>query len=94
MKIIYDIDDTLIKSEIINGEYCNAQPMQEEIDILNKLYDKGNIIILHTGRHWNHYEITVKQCKDFGIKYHSIICGKPNGIYIDKDALITGKELL
>jgi hydroxymethylpyrimidine pyrophosphatase-like HAD family hydrolase len=94
MTYIYDIDDTIIKSDLINGEYCNAEPIQSEIDILNKLYDAGSKIMLHTGRHWNHYDITIEQLKQFGVKYHGLIMGKIPGIYIDKDALNTGKGLI
>lgn len=86
-KLIVDIDDTLIKSDLIDGEYCNARPIKEEISYLTKLYEKGYTIIIWTGRHWNHYEITKKQLEEFGVKYHELIMGKPPGIYIDRDAL-------
>jgi hypothetical protein len=85
MILSVDIDDTLIKSEFYEGEYINAKPMQEEIINLNALYGMGYTIILYTGRHWNHYEITKKQLKDFGIKYHELVMGKiPCEIIDDK----------
>jgi len=78
-----DIDDTLIQSELYEGEYINAKPMQKEIEGLNVLYELGYTIILYTGRHWGHYEITKNQLKEFGVKYHELICGKIIGDVID-----------
>jgi hypothetical protein len=78
-----DIDDTLVQSELYEGEYINAKPIVKEIEGLNILYELGYIIILYTGRHWRHYEITKAQLKEFGIKYHELIMGKIPGDTID-----------
>jgi FMN phosphatase YigB (HAD superfamily) len=83
MTLIFDIDDTLIKSEMYFFEYVNFQPIQDEIDALNEKYNEGHTIILFTGRHWNHYKITKEQLKKCGIKYHELIMSKPVGYYID-----------
>jgi hypothetical protein len=85
-----DIDDTLLIAEKDRCQACgsvvykNVKPIQNEIDLLNQLYDAGNIIILFTGRNWNKYEITKKQLQEFGIKHHELVMGKPQGIYIDR----------
>jgi len=90
MRLYIDIDDTLIKSQYrecgVCGRrsYLEATPIQEEIDLVNKAYAKGFTIILFTGRGWDCFEITKKQVNDFGIKHHSLVMGKPDGIYIDK----------
>jgi hypothetical protein len=83
MTYIFDIDDTLIKSELYNGEYVNIKPIQDEIDALNEKYNEGHIIILFTGRHWNHYTQTKAQLRNFNIQYHELIMSKPIGYYID-----------
>lgn len=90
MNLIIDIDDTLLKTSKSKCECCGRQiygemvPFQSEIDIVNDLFEKGNIIILFTGRNWDQYEITKKQLNDCGVKHHELVMGKPQGIYIDR----------
>jgi hydroxymethylpyrimidine pyrophosphatase-like HAD family hydrolase len=90
--LVVDLDDTLISSERIICKHCgrikyvNPRPIKKEIDRLNKLYKNGRIVIIHTARSWDYYELTKKQLSMFNIKYHELIMGKPQGIYIDKDA--------
>lgn len=100
---VIDIDDTLLlyfDSELPPQErgsverYKYAMPNDEEIKILNKLYRQGNTIILMSGRGWNQYDITVQQLKDFKIKYHELILGKPCGIWVDKDFKTSLKECI
>jgi hypothetical protein len=92
---IVDIDDTILmypdtyKPYHERGSqerYYQATPNKKEIKKLNKLW-VFNTIILFTGRGWHWMELTKKQLKEFGIKYDSLIMGKPPGIYIDKDSL-------
>jgi len=88
--IVIDIDDTLIiyPDNTLEGaaRYPFASPNVLEIDLCNKLFDQGHTIILHTGRNWNQYDLTVNQMDEIGIKYHELVMGKPQGIYIDKDS--------
>jgi hydroxymethylpyrimidine pyrophosphatase-like HAD family hydrolase len=90
--IVVDLDDTLISSERIickccgRIKYINPQPIKKEIDRLKKLYKDGRIVIIHTARSWDYYELTVKQLNMFGIRYNELIMGKPQGIYIDADS--------
>lgn len=96
---VVDIDDTLLKSEKKVCKHCNSviyfnhKPITEEIKFLNRLRRKGNIIILHTGRNWNQYQLTVRQLKECGILYHELVMGKPQGIYVDADAIKSLKEI-
>jgi len=84
-----DIDDTLLTGKVTRCDCCGGvkysdpQPIQGEINKVNAAYDSGVIIILHTGRGWNQYEITVTQLSDLGIKYNQLVMGKPPGPYID-----------
>ena len=84
-----DIDDTVLTSTITkcgccgNLTYSDPKPVQSEIKMVNQAHESGTIIILHTGRGWNQYKITVEQLKKFGIKYNQLVMGKPYGPYID-----------
>jgi hypothetical protein len=95
MNYVFDIDGTICtKAE--NFDYESSEPIKERIEIINSLYDSGNIIIMQTargmGRHSNNpqkaieefYAMTTQQLKEWGVKYHSLFLGKPAGdIYVD-----------
>ena len=95
---VVDIDDTLLISERYLSEgvvhYKNIKPISDEIAALNKLYDNGHKIILYTGRNSNCLLETIKQLKEFGIKFHKLVMDKPVGIYIDRDAKTSLKEFV
>ena len=100
--IIIDLDDTLLiypdshlPLEKRGGKerYIDAMPNNEEIKILNKLYEIKTIII-YTGRGWDQYEFTIRQLKIFNIKFHQLICGRPLGIFIDKDSKKSLSEVI
>jgi len=95
MKYVFDIDGTICKKEK-DEDYRLSKPIFERIEAINCLYDSGNTIILHTargmGRHDNDaaaatkqfYVMTKTQLSAWGIKYHSLIMGKPSGdVYVD-----------
>lgn len=95
MNYVIDIDDTLIlypdshkKIDERGGKerYKSAMPNLKEIEMNNYLYETGNNIILHTGRNWDQYNLTVDQLREMNIKYSQLVMGKPQGIYIDKDS--------
>jgi hydroxymethylpyrimidine pyrophosphatase-like HAD family hydrolase len=92
---VVDIDDTLLKSK---KEFCDCCGRvkytlfcvyENEIKKVNELYKKGNTIVLWTGRNWDCYDMTKQQLKKAGIKYHELVMGKPQGVYVDADALLT-----
>lgn len=99
MTLVVNIDNTLLKSNNSRCRHCgdkkyiNPQPIQSEIDMLNKKYKQGHTVILYTGRGWDQYEITILQLKKHGVKYNQLVCGKPVGVYVDKDAINSLKEL-
>jgi nicotinamidase-related amidase len=81
-KIIYvDIDDTICHGEG-KLKYENPEPIQINLDRINKLYDLGNTIIYWTARgcvsNKDWLEKTRKQLNNFGAKYHTLRVGKPN----------------
>ena len=85
-----DIDGTLCENTF--GAYEEAIPIEERIRKINRLYEKGNIINLYsargttTGIDWS--DLTTKQLKKWGVKYHSLKLGKPEAdLYIDDKAV-------
>jgi len=94
MIYVFDIDGTLCNNT--NGEYEKAIPYKDRIKHINLLYDNGNKIIIFTARGMHRYvgdvdkvykvffNFTYEQLKNWGLKFHQLILGKPEGdIYID-----------
>lgn len=77
MKIIcFDLDGTLCTEErTFLKQY--AKPHQEMINLVNDLYDKGNQIIIYTGRHSLEWQSTVDWLTTHKVKYHQLILNKP-----------------
>jgi len=72
----------------------NIKPILETIKKINELYDKKNIIILHTSRLWLDYEVTVKWLKKHGVKYHTLVMAKPLGdVYVDDKNMLVEEFL-
>ena len=80
MVIYIDIDETICNSPN-KPDYKDSTPIKENIKKANKLYDEGNIIIYWTARgtvtgmDWS--DLTKKQFKEWGVKYHDLKFGKP-----------------
>jgi len=94
MTYVFDIDGTICS--LTNGDYNTAIPFLDRIEIVNKLYDDGNVIIFNTARGMGRsnnsqvfaertmYKMTENQLKEWGVKYHHLFTGKPSGdIYVD-----------
>lgn len=100
MTFVIDIDETILFSEREGCEECGRVVYKfgsidkKEINLINRAYDKGHIIILYTGRGWDYYELTKNQLAEAKVQYHELIMGKPIGIHIDKDAKTTMKGLI
>ena len=79
MVIMVDIDETICHSVV--GQYDTAEPIVENINRINKLYNDGNIIIYWTARgsitNKNWFEITHNQLLTWGAKFHELRMGKP-----------------
>lgn len=95
MKFCIDIDDTILYSKVnIDGSYKQTGENSELIKKVNKLYDNGHTIILWTGRHWNNFHLTIKQLNDSGVKYHTLLMGKPPVDYYVDDKAIRPDEFI
>lgn len=89
MRYCIDIDDTIFHSEIVNGEYEITCIYIDMVKTINKLYAAGNLIIIHTGRGWQHYRLTVQQLEQHGVKYHTLVMGKPVAdFYVDDKSIM------
>jgi hypothetical protein len=92
MKIIYvDIDETICKTSE-DRKYENSEPIQQNIDKINKLYDEGNTIVYWTSRgsrkQINWYDLTYRQLNDWGVKFHELRVDKPYyDLFIDDKTL-------
>ena len=87
---VIDIDGTICTQDGAN--YDLAEPIQNFIDVANKLYLEGHQIIYFTARgsttgiDWR--ELTENQLALWGVKYHKLLLGKPYGdYYVDDKAL-------
>jgi len=78
MKWFFDIDGTI--ADTYQKEYEKAEPDEAMIALLNMLYDRGDYIVIITARgtgsgiDWT--EVTEKQLKDWGVKYHELHFGR------------------
>jgi len=62
--IIFDIDFTLLKPSDKPYKDHTVEPIQKNIDMLNKMHEKGFKILIVTGRHTDLHDMTVKELKD------------------------------
>lgn len=75
-----DIDETICYYDK-EREYPKAIPNYERIQKMNSFYDNGDTIVYWTARggttgiDWT--ELTTKQLKDWGVKYHQLKMWKP-----------------
>ena len=88
MRLVVDIDDTILTAKLVNGHYEIGDYNDDLIATVNRHYDNGDVVIIWTGRHWNHLEDTLAQLRASRIKYHSLVMGKPVAdLYIDDKAV-------
>lgn len=92
----FDIDG-VIATIVPGNRYDLAEPQQENINLVNTLYEQGHRIILFTARgsltgiDWT--EITRNQLNTWGVNYHELAFGKPAADYYIDDKLLPMKTL-
>jgi hypothetical protein len=83
---VFDLDDTLCKSPkpeswlkdsaTLTIDYSTCKPIQHRIDVVNRLYDEGHIIIIDTARGsvtgQSAFYDTMKQLLEWGVKFHHL----------------------
>lgn len=81
MLVYVDIDETICCYEGPR-EYPLAIPVYKNIEKINQLFEEGHTIVYWTARgsvsgiDWT--EVTIKQLKEWGAKYHEAHLGKPH----------------
>jgi mannose-6-phosphate isomerase-like protein (cupin superfamily) len=82
MNIYVDIDNTICSTGEGPDKYARSVPIVDKINYMNSLYDEGNTITYWTARGGasgiDHTDLTTKQLKEWGCKYHKLIMGKPS----------------
>lgn len=93
MIIEFDLDDTILTQ----GKPCHydrCKSVSGAVEIVNQLYDLGHTIILASARHWKNFDLTYKQLKELGFRFHSLILGKINAdIVVDDRSIRSIKDL-
>lgn len=102
----FDLDNTLVTYPKIAGNYSSVEPIQNNINFCNLMYDMGYKVIIHTARKMKTCcgnvqkvreqveQITIDKLKEFGVKYHELIFGKPYAdFYIDDLAVDSCEDL-
>ena len=97
--ICFDIDNIICKTNSVR-DYSKSLPIKKNIKIINEAYNNGFIIILYTARYMGRCKgditkvkkqikpLTLKQLKNWGVKYHKIYFGKPSfDLFIDDKSL-------
>lgn len=96
-RFVFDIDGVIAKLTKDNN-YPLAEPNQPMIDLINQLYDMGHYIVLFTARGYvtgiDWRDVTEKQMERWGLKYHELHFGKPNGDYYVDDRMISMDRLM
>lgn len=99
---VVDIDGTICNNTY--GDYETAEPFEDRIASLNKLYDEGHTIIYSTARgmgrfknspslaYGEFYRLTLNQLTTWGCKFHELHLGKSAGDYYIDDKGINANE--
>ena len=91
-RVIYvDIDETICTTPN-RRNYSDAQPIKENIEKINRLYDDGNTIVYWTSRgsrkQINWYDLTYNQLNMWGVKFNELRVDKPYyDLFIDDKTL-------
>ena len=86
--LCFDLDGVICTNTW--GRYKEAKPINDSIKKINKLYENKFRIIIFTARFMGRnnedalkaeadgYELTTNQLKEWNVKYHKLIFGKPS----------------
>jgi hypothetical protein len=95
VKVCFDIDGVLCNQ--VGSEYSEAQPNRAMIELLNRLFDRGDYIVLHTSRFMGRTkqnakeaerigrQFTERQLAGWGVRYHELWMGKPRYDFVIDD---------
>ena len=102
--ICFDIDNIICKTNA-KKIYSKSKPLKNNIKVINDAYNNGFNIILYTARYMGRSKgnleevkkkimpLTIKQLKNWKVKYHKIYFGKPSfDLFIDDKSLFFKKN--
>lgn len=101
---VFDLDGVISDTgtekfnRTMTGEDCqkvykNALPKYDMVKKVNSLYDKGNIIIIHTARYEEDRALTEEWLRLWEVKYHRLVMGKPRADFYVDDKNMSVEEL-
>lgn len=100
MIVYVDVDETICHSPVIAGRnvYEQAEPIQENIEKINKMYDEGHAITYWTARgkstNYDWETLTREQLKRWGCKFTKLDCKtKPMFDLLIDDKVLNVKDL-
>jgi|CZKS01.1.fsa_nt_gi quercetin dioxygenase-like cupin family protein len=97
-RIVIDLDGCLCTQT--GGDYENAEPVPQAIELVNRLFDLGHNIIIHTSRFMGRchndaaqvynqgFAFTEQQLRAWGVRYHLLVMGKPAADVIIDDRAV------
>lgn len=84
-----DIDGTLVQYRKFSELSTSVlTPIQEVIDVINKYYDEGAVIVITTARPSSYELFTKQELEKIGVKYHQLVMDLGRGTRVilnDKD---------
>ena len=102
--ICFDIDNVICRTNV-DKNYSKSKPIKKNIELINKIYNKGYNVILYTARYMSRYKgnltkvkkkikpLTLKQLKRWKVNYHKIYFGKPSfDLFVDDKSLFFTKK--
>ena len=95
--LVVDIDG-VVATAVAALDYASAGPVRDNIARVNALYDAGCRILLYTargsatGKDWS--EVTSRQMRDWGVRYHELRFGKPPADYYIDDRQMSLPQVL
>jgi CMP-N,N'-diacetyllegionaminic acid synthase len=95
-KFVFDMDG-VIATITPDNDYRLAEPIRPTIELINRLHDLGNRIVIATARgsetgiDWT--DVTRGQLERWGVKYDKLMFGKPAGDYYVDDRFVSLTDL-
>ena len=99
-RFCFDLDNTLVTSPVVAGDYTTCKPIEDNINFVKHLHRQGHYIIISTARRMRTHggnvhsvvkdigKITLDQLEKFDVPYDDIQFGKPwADFYIDDLAI-------
>ena len=101
-KYCFDIDGVICKTYM--SDYKKSKPITKAIKKINEIYSRGDRVIIFTARFMGRsnenihtakkrgYEFTYRQLKNWNVKFHKLIFGKPSFDFIIDDKSVDFKK--